>query len=225
MNTEAGEAPDHWRLLVEALMSLRLREAVSVRSEGERFPRILMIVIRHHEDVVIRLILIGGRMKDNRLPGDIRVEGGHARPLCQPRVTPSLGPQRVDEAVEVLRPCPGLHHLSLLLGGGQEPGHHPVEVPGAVARHEDGHLGQEAEGGRGGELGEDEAEDEPRGGPGAVPADHQRVLVTAMGPGPGGQPPQVTLQSLEMVLGADRGEHLDPHGRRHLVLAHAHSLV
>ena len=56
------------------------------------------------------------------------------------------------------------------------------------------HLWHEGEGGDGGELGDDEAEDEAGAGPGAVTAHHHRVLV----PGGPGQTPQVTLQTQEI---------------------------
>ena len=56
------------------------------------------------------------------------------------------------------------------------------------------HLWHQGEGGDGGELGDDEAEDEAGAGPGAVTAHHHRVLV----PGGPGQTPQVTLQTQEL---------------------------
>ena len=96
---EAGHISCHWRLLVEAVRMriLRLRDAVSVRS-GDRLR--IVIVIRNHEDIVIRLILIGGRVEDDSFLGDLGVESGHARPLSGV----SLRPQRVNEAVEAVRP-------------------------------------------------------------------------------------------------------------------------
>ena len=94
------------------------------------------------------------------------------------------------------------------------------------------------EGCHGGQLGDHEAEDEAGPVPGAVTAHHPRVLV-AGGPG---QAPQVTLkpvsckvhlylclthlQRLEVVLGGDCGEHLDPdRGRRLAVLAHTLRII
>ena len=64
-------APDHWRLM-EVMMV--------VRSAGHGLLT-MMIVIRHHQDVVVSLVLIGGRMEDDSLLGDLGVEGGHAGPL------------------------------------------------------------------------------------------------------------------------------------------------
>ena len=59
------------------------------------------------------------------------------------------------------------------------------------------HLWHQGEGGDGGELGDDEAEDEAGAGPGAVTAHHHRVLV----PGGSGQASQVTLQLTEVQTG------------------------
>ena len=93
-------APDHWRL-VEVMTWVR---------SGHGFLT-MMIIICHHQDVVVSLVLIGGRMEDDSLLGDLGVQGGHAGPLCHQRSrrgdqsSRSLGSQRVNEAVEAVRPA------------------------------------------------------------------------------------------------------------------------
>ena len=72
----------------------------------------MMIVIRHHQDVIVSLVLIGGRVEDDSFLGDLRVEGGHAGPLGPGHQrnrrghqrSRGLGSQRVDKAVEAVRP-------------------------------------------------------------------------------------------------------------------------
>ena len=74
---------------------------------GHRF---LVIVIRYNKDVIVSLVLVGGRVEDHSLLGDLGVERGHAGSLGHQRCRRGdqrrngLRSQRVNEAVEALRP-------------------------------------------------------------------------------------------------------------------------
>ena len=69
-----------------------------------------MIIIRYNKDIVISLVLIGGRVEDDSLLGDLGVESGHAGSLghqsCRrgDQRRRGLRSQRVNEAVKALRP-------------------------------------------------------------------------------------------------------------------------
>ena len=98
LSIEAGS--DHWRL-TEAIM---MRVMSSSMRSGHGF---LVIVIRYNKDVIVSLVLIGGRVEDDSLLGDLGVERGHAGPQrCRrgDQRCRGLGSQRVNEAVEALRP-------------------------------------------------------------------------------------------------------------------------
>ena len=99
LSIEAG--PDHWRL--KAIM---MRVMTSMGSGHG----LLVIVIRYYKDIVVSLVLIGGRVEDDSLLSDLGVERGHAGSLRDQRCrrgdqrSRGLRSQRVNEAVEALRP-------------------------------------------------------------------------------------------------------------------------